>query len=107
MFSVYFRHILEQQSGICSKTYILITQHISGCFLLDKNRGNEESSVMSAPVQFSADVNNHEYVAKELVKLLIVPSVVYDTNYTLYTIHYTIMTLCKHRLTWPTVPHND
>ena len=45
---------------------------------------------MSAPVQFSADVNNHEYVAKELVKLLIVPSVVYDTNYTLYTIQYSL-----------------
>ena len=48
MFSVYFRHILEQLSGICSKTYILITQHISGCFFFDKIRGKDENSVMSA-----------------------------------------------------------
>ena len=48
MFSVYFRHILEQLSSISSKTNIPITQHITGCSFFDKNRGNEENSVMSA-----------------------------------------------------------
>ena len=35
--------LLEPLSGVCSKTYILITQHVSGCSFFDKNRGKEEN----------------------------------------------------------------